>query len=187
MPPGTLDAFEAELRASHGQLIRTDDLGLADEILRIAANEGARSFAAWDAACHGDLAERLTTAGLSRVFPKPPPDDPRPSLGAVDLGLVHSDLAVAENGSVVLTFGPGRSRLIAILPPVLVIVLRGLTLLSSLEELAAVLAARTSSNTSVLVNGPSCTGDVKTDDFRPIDGMHGPHRVFVVAVASASG
>jgi L-lactate utilization protein LutC len=182
-PPATLARFETELRATRGMPSRVRAADVADEVVRIATAEKAGSFVTWSTPPFERFGlDALERAGLSRVVLPAPPADPRPAIETADLGVIASDLAIAENGSVVLTTGPGRPRLVAALPRTLVVLLHDLRLLASLEELAEVMAARPAPVTHVLINGPSCTADVKTEDLRPVEGMHGPHAVHVVTI-----
>lgn len=184
--PASLDVFEAELGQTRGQLSRVSEAGLGAELCRIAETEKTRTFVTWrtPAVERFSVAAPLERMGLTRIVPPEPPADARLAIEAADLGIVDSELAVVENGSAVLWTGAGRPRLVACLPRVLIVLLHDLQLLASLEELAAVIAARPPPATFVLVNGPSCTADVKSEDLRPIEGMHGPHRVHVVVIGS---
>ncbi|MGQ0669056.1 MAG: LutC/YkgG family protein [Actinomycetota bacterium] len=98
-----------------------------------------------------------------------------------DLGITGAELAVASTGSVLVGMGPDAPRVASLLPPVHVVILPEERLVPGFEELFAALPehARTSAQT-VLITGPSRTGDI---ELALVRGVHGPMKVVVLVVA----
>ena len=92
---------------------------------------------------------------------------------AAEAGVTLCDLAVAETGSLLLSAAKGRRRLASLAPPVHLALVRDGSIVASLEEAFE----RASTNTCVLVSGPSRTADV---EGVMVMGVHGPKRLIVV-------
>jgi L-lactate dehydrogenase complex protein LldG len=160
---------------------------VAAAVAAIAAEYGATSFVSWDEAaigCPGVLAH-LGARGLTRL-PYDVPSDPAERgrlmgvLGAVPLGLTGADAALADCGALVLVAGPGRGRLVSVLPPIHVAIVPLVRLVASL---GALLAARPGlfdeASNVVAIAGPSRTADI---EMTLTHGVHGPKHVHVVLV-----
>lgn len=103
------------------------------------------------------------------------------------VGITGADWAIAETGSIVLPTGPGRGRLVSLLPPVHIAILRADRILPSVAELFRTLAceARTAAapgtpplpSSLALATGPSRSADIEND---LTIGVHGPAEVHVV-------
>jgi L-lactate dehydrogenase complex protein LldG len=83
--------------------------------------------------------------------------------------------AVAETGSVVLVGGPGRPLLASLLPETHLVVVRPDQFVSTLTEALQLDALQEAAN-SILVSGPSRTGDI---ELTLTVGVHGPKRLIV--------
>lgn len=182
------DQFTAALEAMKGRVhTAADPAAAATVVAVIAAEYGATSYVSWDEAalgCPGVMA-RLAAGGLTRV-PYDVPSDPgergrlMTALGAVPLGLTGADAALADCGALVLVAGPGRGRLVSVLPPVHVAVV---PLDRLVPSLGALLAARPGlfdeASNVVAIAGPSRTADI---EMTLTHGVHGPKHVHVVLV-----
>jgi L-lactate utilization protein LutC len=107
-------------------------------------------------------------------------DELRDLCAAVDVGITSADYALADTGTLVLLSSPREARLISLLPPAHIAVVPRERILTSLDELFAVLpkpALQTSS--MVLITGPSRTADIEQILVR---GVHGPGEITVVVV-----
>jgi L-lactate dehydrogenase complex protein LldG len=96
------------------------------------------------------------------------------------VGITGADYCLADTGTLVMIAGPDEARLISLLPPVLVAVVRRERMLSGLDELFTLLpqpAERSSS--MVLITGPSRTADIEQILVR---GVHGPGEIHVIFV-----
>ncbi|MHB9145006.1 MAG: LutC/YkgG family protein [Symbiobacteriia bacterium] len=108
------------------------------------------------------------------------------------VGITGADWAVAETGSIVLTASPGRGRLVSLLPPIHVALLRQDRVLPSVAELFRTLAGEARSaatpgapplpSSLALATGPSRSADIEND---LTIGVHGPAEVHVVLLPAA--
>jgi len=97
-----------------------------------------------------------------------------------DAGITSADYALADTGTLVMLSSRDEARLISLLPPVHIAVVPKDRILTSLDELFAILpdpAAQTSS--MVLITGPSRTADIEQILVR---GVHGPGEIHVVVL-----
>jgi L-lactate dehydrogenase complex protein LldG len=99
---------------------------------------------------------------------------------SADFGVTGADYALADTGSLVMISSKEEARMISLLPPVHIALVRKERLLTSLDELFAVEpvpSARTSS--MVIITGPSRTADIEQMLVR---GVHGPGQVHAIIV-----
>jgi L-lactate utilization protein LutC len=104
----------------------------------------------------------------------------RQACASADYGITSADYALADTGTLVMLASPQEARLISLLPPVHIAVVASARVLTSLDELLALLprpAEQTSS--MVLITGPSRTADIEQILVR---GVHGPGEIHVVVV-----
>ena len=98
-----------------------------------------------------------------------------------DVGLTGVDHAIAETGSVVLLPRRGVSRIVSLLPPVHVAVVRRGEVLPSLDELFALRRLEHSEGTLGsylnIITGPSRSADI---EHTLVTGVHGPGEVHMV-------
>lgn len=98
----------------------------------------------------------------------------------VDMGITFADMGLAETGTVVLFNGGGRGRLVSLLPPVYVAVLRESTIRLRLTDGVARVHQQVQTGLPACINfisGPSRTGDIEGDLAL---GVHGPGKVHVI-------
>lgn len=104
-------------------------------------------------------------------------------------GITTADLAVAETGSVVLSQGPGRGRMAALLPPLHIVVVpasklvpsvpHGFRWLAAQARQGAFPGARTLPSFAGFNTGPSRSADIEGITML---GVHGPGRFEVILV-----
>jgi L-lactate utilization protein LutC len=104
------------------------------------------------------------------------PDGWRDRCARADAGVTSADALLAETGSLVISSGPGRSRLPSLLPPVHIAVVPTGRLTTDLFTWLETRPKTWAANT-VLVSGPSKTGDIEQTLSV---GVHGPKRLVVV-------
>lgn len=98
-------------------------------------------------------------------------------ISSVDIGICSCDYGIAESGSLAILSKKGRGRLISLLPPIHIAVLRAEQIVLSLEQLFLFLSfqdmpeRRFSSSNLTFITGPSRTGDI--EQTLSI-GVHGP-------------
>lgn len=104
------------------------------------------------------------------------PGDLRAFSASADVGLSGADAALAETGSVVVSSGPGKSRLATLLPPVHVALVSTAQLATDIFTwTAARQKIRPASMT--IITGPSKTADI--EQVLAV-GVHGPRRFVVI-------
>lgn len=127
-------------------------------------------------ATHADPLVDEVTASLDRT------DDP----WAADVGVTSAFVAVAKTGTLVLTFGAGRTRSTPLVPLVHVAVVPCDRLVPTYRDAMDALASLATSaglpSGVQCVTGPSSSGDIEMVLVR---GMHGPAEVHVVLVEAA--
>lgn len=94
-------------------------------------------------------------------------------------GITGADFGVAATGTLVLTYGEGRSRGTGLLPDLHIALLPAERVLATLEEAIAGVYADGVPAAMTLVTGASATSDI--EKIR-VTGAHGPRRVAVVIV-----
>ena len=105
------------------------------------------------------------------------PDGPREDAPVWDaeVGVSMADFAVSETGSVFVSASGGTRRMGSLAPTINVVLVREDSIVATLEDAMD----RMSDSTSVIISGPSLTGDIEGVLVR---GVHGPRRLIVVRV-----
>ena len=99
------------------------------------------------------------------------------------LGLTGADYALAETGSIVILPRRGLSRLVSVVPPVHVALVRPEELLESLDDLFLLRRLEYYRNGGEMgsylnfITGPSRTADI---EMTIVQGVHGPKEVHLV-------
>ncbi|HET6173980.1 MAG TPA: LUD domain-containing protein [Gaiellales bacterium] len=160
-----IDAFIAALVADGGQGVRVADIAAARaQIAGLLGRDATLCF--WD----GDpLVQLLDPASLGRVT----------APAQAGAGITGADYGVAATGTLVLTYGTGRSRATGLLPDVHIAVLAADRILPTLEEAVARVYAGDVPRAMTLVTGASATSDI--EKIRVV-GAHGPRQVAAVIV-----
>lgn len=164
----------------HGPVTRH---GVPRAIIGIAAGHECETFASWDDLPVSGIPTALTVAGLTRVGHVVPSDGRKAhqmEYASLDLGVTGSVAGLAESGSVVLTHGPGKARMVSLSPEVHVVLLE----VANIDRTLAFWAARHPEMTRqtanlVIVTGPSRTGDIELELNL---GVHGPRHVHVILI-----
>ena len=95
-----------------------------------------------------------------------------------EVGLTGCDAAIAETGSLVFRLGKGKSRAIALLPPLHVAVVQPRDFCFSMGEFFQMHAERVAASAScTFVTGPSRTADI---ELTLTLGVHGPGKLVVL-------
>lgn len=104
----------------------------------------------------------------------------REACARADVGITGADYALADTGSVVTMASPDDARLISLLPPEHIAVVRKEKLLTCLDELFEVVPnPAVLSSSLVIITGSSRTADIEQI---LIKGVHGPRMIHVVLV-----
>jgi L-lactate dehydrogenase complex protein LldG len=102
--------------------------------------------------------------------------DLRGFAASADMGISGADAALAETGSVVVSSGPGRSRLTSLLPPVHVALVPTSCLTADIFTWTAARQEEPPSSLT-LISGPSKTADIEQT---MAIGVHGPKRFIAI-------
>ncbi len=170
MSPATaalLDAFAERLRAVDGEVsISSGVAATRDHIAALCTEAGGEVVASAEGL---EFAPTGAVAGADHA-----------RIAHAACGISVARLGVAETGSVLLAPASRGDRLVALLPPLHVVVLRESALCRSLDDAAAQMAPLLDAGAYLsLVTGPSRTADIE----RVITvGAHGPRRVHVAVV-----
>jgi L-lactate utilization protein LutC len=98
------------------------------------------------------------------------------------VGIVSAEAGIAETGSIARAAGPGRPRGFALVPMMVIIVLRASQITADLYDYLSARAARDMPSELVLITGPSKTADI---GMKLVTGIHGPGVVHVVIIEDA--
>ena len=159
-----IDAFCAAVIADGSQAVRVPDAATARSAVAELL-EGA-SLCFWE----GDpLVASIDPASLGAVA----------APAEAGAGITGADWGVAATGTLVLTYGTGRSRQTGLLPDLHIAVLDAERIVATLPEAVAKVYAGDPPGAMTLVTGASATSDI--EKIR-VTGVHGPRRVAVVVV-----
>lgn len=173
--------FADELNAIQGEAFRAGSLDEAlDKLGELLDDLGAERIAANDEPPISDLDLAARWPDREWHIAGQSEGDLRAFCAAAEVGLTGADAALAETGSLVVTSGPGRSRMVSLLPPVHV----ALVPISRLtNDIFTYMAAQgddspdTMPSNRTIITGPSKSGDI--EQVLAL-GMHGPKRCIVI-------
>ena len=170
------DRFAGELEKVGGEARRVRAYELADAVAELAEGCATATVAPGVGALLARIEEGLHRAGCEMVAPG------REEAALADLGVTGAAAAVASTGSVLVPMGPDAPRVASLLPSRHVVVIPEERLLPGFEELFALFPKHAAERAqTVLITGPSRTGDIELSLVR---GVHGPVHVTVLVVAS---
>lgn len=175
--------FTEALTAGGGEVTRVADLaeaaGRLDELFaelgarRVAANADPLALALEPWRRWPDTA--WVVAGKA---PGGSEEALRDFCAGADAGLTGVDAALAETGSLVVSSGPGRSRMVSLLPPVHIALVPASSLTTDLFTWTAARSQATPAAVT-LISGPSKTADIEQT---LAIGVHGPKRLIVILI-----
>jgi len=171
------ERFDASLTASHGEVHRAGSLDEALDLLgHVLAGLGAERVAV-------NAEPPLDSVDLAGRWPQiewrvagQEGDDLRDFCAAADVGATGVVAALAETGTIVVSSGPGRSRLVPLLPPVHIALAPASSLTRDLFTWTAGRGGAMPSSVT-LISGPSKTADIEQT---MAIGVHGPKRLIVI-------
>jgi L-lactate utilization protein LutC len=175
-PGQRLSSFVQRLESAGGRAyVAADEGAAASHLAAIARTCGACSIALSDSALARHLA---AVAGLAPACFDGWSD--RERLFAADLGLSDAQAGIAETGSLVLDSRAERHRLVSLVPPVHVAVLRAESIADDLGSALAGLGRGAELASAVtLITGPSRTADI---ELELVIGVHGPRELHVLVL-----
>lgn len=171
------ERFTASLTAGHGEVHRTGRLDAALDLLGhvLAGLEAEQVAVNAEPPLNGvDLAARWP--GIQWRVAGQEGEDLRAVCAAADAGITGVDAVLAETGTIVISSGPGKSRLVPLLPPVHIALAPTSKLTSDLFTWTAGRGGAMPSSLT-LISGPSKTADIEQT---MAIGVHGPKRLIVI-------
>ena len=171
------ERFTASLTAGAGEVHRAVNLAEALDILgQVLVELPARMVAVnAEPPLDGiDLAARWPD--VEWLVAGPSGTDLRAFCAAADVGITGVDAALAETGTIVVSSGPGKSRLVSLLPPVHIALVPTSSLTVDLFTWTAARGGAMPASVT-LISGPSKTADI--EQVMAI-GVHGPKRLIVI-------
>ncbi len=174
------DRFESELKAVHGEVIRSATMIEAQKQL-------AELVKAAEWTSIGVMYRPICCEAVNQLDPKtiqwPKPNWPPVEMADLGASIVAADILLADTGSSLITCPTAEDRLLSYLPPACVIIARVDQLAEHLpaawDTVARRCADRELSGEFVIVTGPSRTSDIEKT---LILGVHGPKRLVVLLV-----
>ncbi|MEB2288293.1 MAG: lactate utilization protein [Anaerolineae bacterium] len=169
--------FTATLTGLHGEVIRAASAEEAlDRLGDVLRDLGAARVVANDEPplAGVDLAARWP--GIAWHVVGRTEGDLRAFCAGADAGITGADAALAETGSVIVSSGPGRSRMASLLPPVHIALIAAGCLTSDILTWAAARSGDLPASVTA-ISGPSKTADIEQT---LAIGMHGPKRVIAI-------
>ena len=169
--PNLVEMFIEALQAAKGEVFLTEDLASAFQAVeKIVEDISAKNIAI----NHEPPLDQLELREKEVHFVGLSEGDLKSFCAAADVGLTGAEAGLAETGTLALTSGPGKSRMVSLLPPVHIALLPTSSLVADIfswhppEDLPANL---------FFISGPSKTADIEQTLSV---GVHGPKRFMVV-------
>jgi L-lactate dehydrogenase complex protein LldG len=175
--PDLVERFAAALEAARGEVFVAADLaGAVARLERLLLALGALRVACNDEPPLDSLDLPARFPALAWHIVGQSPGSLRGFCGEADVGVSSANAGLAETGTVVVTSGPGRSRLVTLLPPVHIVLLPAARLTVDLFTWTDERAGAWPANVT-LISGPSKTADIEQT---LAVGVHGPRRLMVI-------
>jgi len=105
-------------------------------------------------------------------------DASRDELFAMEVGVTSAQWAIAETGTLVLESGSERHRLVSLVPPVHVCIIRASSIRQSMAEILELVNPDTDP-TITFITGASRTSDI---ELTLAIGVHGPGELYVIVI-----
>lgn len=106
----------------------------------------------------------------------------RENCAVTEVGITSADYALADTGSLVVFTESNESRLLSLLPPCHVAVIRRTCIVPSLDDVLRLHPLPgDKSSAMIVITGPSRTADI---EMRLVRGVHGPGEIHVIIVDS---
>jgi L-lactate dehydrogenase complex protein LldG len=172
--------FESELKAVHGEVIRTATMADAQaKLAELVKAAGWTTVAPMDRPLCREAAKTLPADMLRWPKPNWPPNE----MAELSVSLIEPEALLADTGSCVVACPTGEDRLLCYLPPACVVIAKLEQLREHLPAAWGGIAPRcfekNLTGEFVIVTGPSRTADIEK---LLILGVHGPKRLVVLLV-----
>lgn len=191
-PDGLLTRFQAEVQRLSGEVFVVEgEQAAADHLLTLLDALQAQDVCAWHFK-HipvKKLATTLREAGVRVVYPNIHQDaDARrreiERLETITVGLTGADAVAAATGTLIVSTGPGKSRIPTALPPVHIAIVRQSQIVPRIESWLADQRQNGSADLWQTANVCFITGPSRTADIEKqlVLGVHGPRQLQIIVV-----
>ncbi|MGD0383093.1 MAG: LUD domain-containing protein [Thermoguttaceae bacterium] len=174
------DQFQSELKAVHGEVIRSATMNEAQkQLAELVKGAGWTSIGVMYRPICSDVVIGLDPKSIQWPKPNWAPDE----MAELSASIVAADILLADTGSSLIACPTAEDRLLCYLPPECVIIARVDQLSEHLPAAWPIVARRVAerdlSGEFVIVTGPSRTSDIEKT---LILGVHGPKHLVVLLV-----
>ncbi len=176
-----IESLDREFTRVQGQVARIgSELELQSYVRDLVSSQDIKRVARWDTPLPESLDETLTDSGAAVTTIGPEDGDAgeaREALVNADLGITEVDFALADTGSLVLLSKHDQSRLVSLLPPIHLAMVRPGDIVPSMANILPLLPTDDGDNPGrmpssvTFITGPSRTADI--EKILTI-GIHGP-------------
>jgi L-lactate dehydrogenase complex protein LldG len=169
-----INRFINELTKASGKImVAKGEDEIREFIISLIEEHNAKFLATWKSDLLLSLSQLLLDNGLQ--FASPGNKD---EMAKADIGITEADFAIAETGTIVLIANERQPRLVSLLPPIHVAIMKSNIIVENLDELFF-LVKNSSEPTSCMtfITGPSRTADIELNLSL---GVHGPKELLVL-------
>lgn len=178
-----LDRFEAAISSVNGEVHRVAEADWVDRLRQLMADKGLTNLLVSEGTCHGQRINRQWPADgpALRAYDRDIEHWQSELFNGIDAALTGCRGAIAETGSLILWPTPEEPRLMSLVPPVHIAVLKAdqvyATLYQAMAEQGWV--HRGMPTNALLISGPSKTADIEQTLAY---GVHGPRELVVLVL-----
>lgn len=179
-----LDMFERTIESVHGEVHRTSEAGWIDRLAEVLQTRGAETLLI---AKENDIGKALQSATKGRedlpqllIYDEPVESWQDALFSEVDAGITSTRGGIAETGSLILWPTVDEPRLMSLVPPIHIAVLKASELYTTFHQAmqSQNWAAGMPTN-ALLISGPSKTADIEQTLAY---GVHGPKELIVLVI-----
>lgn len=188
--PKRLEVFKDALLASHAEVIETTEDEWPKQLVDIAASKHLISWIYNPSSPDGSrFKQQLSNSHYDislTPYNQPIESFKQQLFNEIEASFTEAQAAIAETGTLVLLPTPDEPRLMSLVPPFHVVLLRESTLLNNFSELVAhqQWSTRGMPTNALLISGPSKTADIQQTLAY---GAHGPKELIVLVVKDLAG
>lgn len=182
-----IDSLEREFTRVQGQVARiSNESDLHGYLKELISAQAIKRVVRWDTSLPAPLDDTLSESGSTVTTIGPEDGDAsetRDALINADLGITEVDFAIAETGSLVLLSNDHQSRLVSLVPPIHLALVKPSAIVPSMAHILPILIATAGEESArmpssvTFITGPSRTADI--EKVLTI-GIHGPMAVHLL-------
>lgn len=172
--------FKGLMRASHTEIHQCTDSSLLNTLADLIARKGYKRVLLGESMFRGLDKELVDSEVLMERY-KSNIETFKPAMfNHIEVGITHTEGAIADSGALVLHPTEQEPRLLSLVPPIHIAVLKASQLYASMEDYIKTNITNGKMPTNLLfISGPSKTADIQQTLAY---GAHGPKELIVVIV-----